>query len=458
MFAIFMKSVLAWKSLKVSPLRVLLLTAALGSTPLLPPLAHAQGGSISGQVVQPASPIGTGGPASSPLIYVCPSTASGNPCPATVSLYSAPQLGACSPSCAVSNPYTGDQYGNYSLFAATGVYLVQVVPVTGVTYQYLVMAVGGTVTSITISPPALLFTSSGCGPITTTGTCTFNLASQAANQIFASPNGGSGAPFFRNIVGPDFGSLVTSTWVLGNCTGATTSPSFCALTANMIPSTLNATTFSGNVQVNGTLGVSGITTLSSTLGVAGNATVGGTLSVTGSTTLSSTLSVTGSTTLTGGATSPTFNATSGFLYNSTAPLNHVLLGNGSEYIDSASIPYSVISGTGSGTPTFIGGSGGGSSAPTPTCGTSACIDRGGVVTVTASSTPSTNGEIAAIVFNGTYNGSMCSIWPNSYTTSNDAAEPKIYIVPSSTSLVISSGSVALTGSTTYAWAYLCNFR
>lgn len=38
------------------------------------------------------------------------------------------------------------------------------------------------------------------------------------------------------------------------------------------------------------------------------------------------------------------NASGGYLYNGAAPLNHVLLGNGSAYVDSPTIPYSVISG------------------------------------------------------------------------------------------------------------------
>jgi hypothetical protein len=38
------------------------------------------------------------------------------------------------------------------------------------------------------------------------------------------------------------------------------------------------------------------------------------------------------------------NANTGFLFDGTAPLNHVLLGNGSYYVDSATIPASVISG------------------------------------------------------------------------------------------------------------------
>lgn len=38
------------------------------------------------------------------------------------------------------------------------------------------------------------------------------------------------------------------------------------------------------------------------------------------------------------------NASGGYLYNGAAPLNHVLLGNGTAYVDSATIPVSAISG------------------------------------------------------------------------------------------------------------------
>lgn len=54
------------------------------------------------------------------------------------------------------------------------------------------------------------------------------------------------------------------------------------------------------------------------------------------------------------------NASIGYTIGGAAPLNHVLLGNGSEYIDSATIPWSVIGG-GSGSGPF-----GGTGVPCPT--------------------------------------------------------------------------------------------
>ena len=40
------------------------------------------------------------------------------------------------------------------------------------------------------------------------------------------------------------------------------------------------------------------------------------------------------------------NADSGYQQGAAAPLNHVLLGNGTQYVDSATIPYSILTGTG----------------------------------------------------------------------------------------------------------------
>jgi hypothetical protein len=59
-------------------------------------------------------------------------------------------------------------------------------------------------------------------------------------------------------------------------------------------------------------------------------------------------------------TAPVINATTGFQNNGAAALNHVLLGNGTDYVDSATIPYSIISG-GSGAGPFSG-----TSVPCPT--------------------------------------------------------------------------------------------
>jgi len=91
----------------------------------------------------------------------------------------------------------------------------------------------GTVTSVALAAPSI-FTVSG-SPVTTSGTLTFALATQAANIVFAGPTaGGAAAPTFRSLVSADipdlsatylslaaggtvagavtFGSTVTGTW------------------------------------------------------------------------------------------------------------------------------------------------------------------------------------------------------------------------------------------------------
>ncbi len=63
----------------------------------------------------------------------------------------------------------------------------------------------GTVTSVGLSLPSI-FSVSG-SPITTSGTLNASLASQTANLIFASPDGGSGNPSFRVLVAADIPNL-----------------------------------------------------------------------------------------------------------------------------------------------------------------------------------------------------------------------------------------------------------
>lgn len=59
----------------------------------------------------------------------------------------------------------------------------------------------GTVTSVGLGVPSI-FTAAGT-PVTTTGTLSFSLNSQLQNLFLASPNGSSGTPSFRSILGAD---------------------------------------------------------------------------------------------------------------------------------------------------------------------------------------------------------------------------------------------------------------
>lgn len=84
----------------------------------------------------------------------------------------------------------------------------------------------GTVTSVGLSLPSL-FSVTG-SPVTTTGTLTATLASQAANSVFAAPSGAAGAPTFRTLVAADIPNLDASKITTGTLaitrggTGATT--------------------------------------------------------------------------------------------------------------------------------------------------------------------------------------------------------------------------------------------
>jgi hypothetical protein len=269
----------------LSRVHLLILIALIWGAPVF---MHAQGGSISLQVVQPAPPTGTGGPAAFASVRVCPVTGSGTPCSPLSSLFLDPAL-----TISTGNPATTDQYGNTSLWVAPGPVLVQVTPVNGVIYSYLMEAVAGTVTSVTLNMPSTVFnvSSSSCSTV-----CLINVtfASQSPGLVFGSPLGGPGLPSFRQSNGIDFGSQGPYN-VFGNCTGSSTTPAFCNLVANMIPGTLNGTNFNGNVAVAGNLSATG------TLGIAGAATLSSSLSV------GTSLAVTGTTTLSGSLSAPSFS-------------------------------------------------------------------------------------------------------------------------------------------------------
>ena len=434
-------------------------------------LAWGQGASISGQVIQPAPPVGTGGPAPFATIQICPYIGgSGLPCSPLANLFSDPGLTQ-----SISNPATADANGNYSIFVADAYYIVQITPVSGTTYSYLVLAEGGTVTSVALTMPSI-FTVTG-SPIVNTGTFAVTFNSQSPNLVLASPNGSSGLPSFRNIVGGDFGTQTTNE-VLGTC--GTTTPAFCVLTAGMIPSTLNATSFSGNVGVTGNLSAVNLSA-SGTLSVTGNATLGGTLGITGT------------------ATAPIFNATTGYQVAGAAVLNHFLLGNGAEYVDASTLPASAVSGlfyqtiaangideTQQPKLNLISGGGltvgcvdthglsrtdctfstVGSTAATVTLGTGAgsgatftcpqtCTDAGGSVAITAGTAAALN-SVFTVTFGASHTHAWCSFSVND--SSQSASSPGLWAEVSPTTFELFNTLSALTSSVDYEWTYVCNFN
>jgi hypothetical protein len=81
---------------------------------------------------------------------------------------------------------------------------------------------GGTVTSVGLSTPGVLFSVSG-SPVTGAGTLTLTLIAQAVNTVFAGPaSGGSGAPTFRGLVAADLPIMGASG--TGHAAGAVPDP------------------------------------------------------------------------------------------------------------------------------------------------------------------------------------------------------------------------------------------
>ena len=69
---------------------------------------------------------------------------------------------------------------------------------------------GGTVTSVGVSMPSGEYNIAN-SPITGSGTINITYKDQLQNLIFASPNGATGAPSFRSIVGNDLPDATTTT-------------------------------------------------------------------------------------------------------------------------------------------------------------------------------------------------------------------------------------------------------
>ncbi len=105
----------------------------------------------------------------------------------------------------------------------------------------------GTVTSVGLSLPGIFLVAGS--PVTGSGTLTASLVSQAANKIFASPSGGTGAPSFRSLVTADIPNLDWSIITTGK-------PS--TLTGYGITDGVNTT---GNQTINGNKTFTGITTV-----------------------------------------------------------------------------------------------------------------------------------------------------------------------------------------------------
>jgi len=150
-------------------------------------------GTISGQVFTMQ-----GRPAAFAPIRVCANTSTGTPCTPTASIFS--DSGLTQP---LPNPTTADQYGNYSIFVAVGVYLVQITPAAGTTYTYLVSVAsgsgGGGGGSVLQAPQYRIYiqpnpgTNAIAGPAPTTGNAVAPLMQGFYNtDLFTSGSGNNG--------------------------------------------------------------------------------------------------------------------------------------------------------------------------------------------------------------------------------------------------------------------------
>ncbi len=108
------------------------------------------------------------------------------------------------------NPVLTDGNGFWFGYASSGIYTTQIY---GATLQSQLVypdqecgtSAGGSVTSVAMTMPGVLFNTSVSGsPITTSGTLAPSLVTQSANKVLAGPtSGGAATPTFRSLVAAD---------------------------------------------------------------------------------------------------------------------------------------------------------------------------------------------------------------------------------------------------------------
>jgi len=96
--------------------------------------------------------------------------------------------------------------GTASNITATSNSSLTTLPSLSLPYSQVTGGPGGTVTSVGLSSPGVLYSVSG-SPVTGSGTLALNLISQTANTFLAAPNGSNGTPNFRAIAAADLPSL-----------------------------------------------------------------------------------------------------------------------------------------------------------------------------------------------------------------------------------------------------------
>lgn len=201
------------------------LLSALASVP-----AIAQVSAISGQAISQY-----GSPVPYASVRVCSITSSGFPCTPTVNLYSDYQMTQ-----PLSNPTTADQYGNYTVYAATlaspNLFLVQVTAGTSLTYNYVIAGNSSAVSSISGQANGVIPLATGASAltaqshlndgVTTPGTITSTepLSAPTLTDGTASLSAGS----LTGAVNGTFSGLVTATQAVAapNVVKAVSDPAF----------------------------------------------------------------------------------------------------------------------------------------------------------------------------------------------------------------------------------------
>lgn len=278
---------------------------------LAPAVVHAQGGSVYGQVISPQ-----GYPVAFASVRICPTTSTGTPCtPLAASLWADPQM-----TVPVANPYTTDAFGNFSVFVPPATYYIVQVSFTAsqqlYVYPYIVAAASNAVA--TAAPQYTIPVYTAPGTATTLGEGFVDLTH---GQLRTDAAGGLYVPGPATFFGTLLGTLITG-------------------------STINTT---GQYQVNGSQiaaanladglnGTGPIVLTTSPALVTPNIGVAAGISLN----TSADVIAGGQVAATGNVSGAVVNAAAGYQLGGAAPLNHVLLGNGTSYVDSATIPSGAL--------------------------------------------------------------------------------------------------------------------
>lgn len=229
--------------------------------------------------------------------------------------------GGCTPTVAVwldyglsipsGNPFQADQYGNYTVYAgalaAPNLYLVEIIPQSGVKYTYVINGPGCSLSGCTFT-----------GPITATF---FNATQSPYYEVNGVQLACANLSDCANLAKINAANVFTGT--------PQTAPIFNATTEFDV----NGVALSAANLSNGTTGSGQIVLANSPTLITPNigAATGASLALSGA--LSATTG-----TFSGNVSTPVLNAGTGYQIAGAAPLNHLLVGNGANYVDAATLP------------------------------------------------------------------------------------------------------------------------